>query len=157
MGRHRLWRAGVRSEAEEPIDIEVNRLWEDDVLEGLRAHKWLNIEDFDKAISIARKRFPEPPRKIAPPEDTVAPALPIAPAPPIEPLPQTPKQVATPEAPRPRKVDPVEPPPAPPVAQQAPAIKKPDPEPTKPVPPKFHMLFSGYAKFIRPWRVRMRK
>jgi hypothetical protein len=157
MGGHRLWRAGVRSEAEEPIDIEVNRLWEDDVLEGLRAHKWLNIEDFDKAISIARKRFPEPPRKIAPPEDTVAPALPIAPAPPIEPLPQTPKQVATPEAPRPRKVDPVEPPPAPPVAQQAPAIKKPDSEPTKPVPPKFHMLFSGYAKFIRPWRVRMRK
>jgi hypothetical protein len=139
------------------FDIEVNRLWEDDVLEGLRAHKWLNIEDFDKAISIARKRFPEPPRKIAPPEDTVAPALPIAPAPPIEPLPQTPKQVATPEAPRPRKVDPVEPPPAPPVAQQAPAIKKPDSEPTKPVPPKFHMLFSGYAKFIRPWRVRMRK
>ena len=75
------------------FDIEVNRLWEDDVLEGLRAHKWLNIEDFDKAISIARKRFPEPPRKIAPPEDTVAPALPIAPAPPIEPLPQTPNKL----------------------------------------------------------------
>ena len=40
------------------FDIEVNRLWEDDVLEGLRAHKWLNVEDFEKAIAIARKRFP---------------------------------------------------------------------------------------------------
>jgi hypothetical protein len=73
------------------FDIEVERLWDDEVLEGLRAHKWLNVDDLEKALSIARQRFPEPPRKIAP------------------------------------------------------------------APPKFHMLLSGSAKFIRPWRVRMKK
>ena len=72
------------------FDIEVERLWDDDVPESLRAHKWLNVEDLEKALSIARQRFAEPPRKLAP-------------------------------------------------------------------TPKFHMLFPGAAKFIRPWRVRMKK
>jgi hypothetical protein len=96
------------------FDIEVGRLWDDDPLESLRAHKWLNVADLEKALSIARQRFPEPPRKKAPP-------------------------------------------PAASVAPQAPALAKPDPEPSKPAAPKFDMLFSGYAKFIRPWRVQTRK
>jgi len=45
------------------FDIEASRLWESDVLESLRAHTWLNIEDFEKALSVARQRFPEPPRR----------------------------------------------------------------------------------------------
>ena len=49
------------------FDIEAARLWEDGVLESVRAHKWLNIEDFEKAISVARKYYPEPPRKARPP------------------------------------------------------------------------------------------
>jgi hypothetical protein len=53
------------------FDIEASRLWEDDVLESMRAMKWLNIEDFDKAISVARKHYPEPPRKAAPPQESV--------------------------------------------------------------------------------------
>ena len=93
------------------FDIEVERVWDDDVLESLRAHKWLNVEDLEKALEIARQRFPEPPRKIAP---------------------------------------------APPVALQAAAITSTDPEPVKPAAPKFQMLFSGAAKFVRPWRVRMK-
>jgi hypothetical protein len=44
------------------FDIEASRLWDDDGLENLRAQKWFNVEDFDKALSIARKRFPEPPK-----------------------------------------------------------------------------------------------
>src|SRR5882757_1419542 len=48
------------------FDIEVGRLWDDDVLASLRAHKWLNVEDLEKALSIARQRFSEPPRKVAP-------------------------------------------------------------------------------------------
>ena len=48
------------------FDIEVGRVWDYDVLESLRAHKWLNVEDLEKALSIARQRFPEPPRKVAP-------------------------------------------------------------------------------------------
>jgi hypothetical protein len=53
-------------------DIEASRLWEDGVLENARALKWLNTEDFDKAISVARKYYPEPPRKTPPAEKPVS-------------------------------------------------------------------------------------
>ena len=42
------------------FDIEIARLWEDGVLEAMREQTWLNNEDFDKAIAVARKRYPEP-------------------------------------------------------------------------------------------------
>jgi hypothetical protein len=96
------------------FDIEASRLWDDDVVETLRAHKWLNVEDLEKAISIARQRFPEPPRTV-----------------------EQAKAV--------------------PVALQASTPTPPDPEPPKPGMPKFHMLFPGAARFVRPWRVRMQK
>ncbi len=48
------------------FDIEAARLWEDGVLENTRALQWLNSEDFEKAISVARKYYPEPPRKEPP-------------------------------------------------------------------------------------------
>jgi hypothetical protein len=54
------------------FDIEAARLWEDGVLEGVRALKWLNNEDFEKAISVARKYYPEPARKARPPEVNAA-------------------------------------------------------------------------------------
>ena len=53
------------------FDIEASRLWEDGVLERIRELKWLNAEDFDKALSVARKHYPEPPRKEVPPEEGV--------------------------------------------------------------------------------------
>ncbi len=53
------------------FDIEGSRLWEDGVLESIRAEAWLNIEDFEKALEAARKYYPEPPRKVAPPEPSV--------------------------------------------------------------------------------------
>ena len=53
------------------FDIEGARLWEDGVLERLRAEAWLNIEDFEKAIEVARKYYPEPTRKAAKPEPRV--------------------------------------------------------------------------------------
>jgi hypothetical protein len=49
------------------FDIESSRLWEDGVLDSVRTLKWLNIEDFDRALDVARKYYPEPPRKAAPP------------------------------------------------------------------------------------------
>ena len=51
----------------EKFDIKGSRLWEDGVLESLRAEKWINNEDFDNALDVARKYYPEPPRKAAPP------------------------------------------------------------------------------------------
>src|SRR5258708_30373156 len=55
------------------FDIEASRLWEDGVLQGVRALKWLNSEDFDRAISIARKYYPEPPGKTTLPQAAVSP------------------------------------------------------------------------------------
>ena len=65
------------------FDIEASRLWEDGVLESLRAEPWLNREDFDKALAAARKHYPEPPRKTAALAESVAR---VAPSPPVEPL-----------------------------------------------------------------------
>jgi len=53
------------------FDIEGARLWDAGVLERLRAEAWLNIEDFEKAIEVARKYYPEPTRKAATPEPRV--------------------------------------------------------------------------------------
>lgn len=55
------------------FDIEASKLWEDGVLESVRALKWLNSEDFDNAIAVARKYYPEAPRKTPPPEEPISP------------------------------------------------------------------------------------
>jgi hypothetical protein len=43
------------------FDIKASELWEDGVLESIRAETWLNVEDFEKALAVARKHYPEPP------------------------------------------------------------------------------------------------
>jgi hypothetical protein len=53
------------------FDIEAARVWDDDLTDRMRAHAWLNAADFDKALSVARTRFPEPPRKALPLVDSV--------------------------------------------------------------------------------------
>ena len=63
-------------------DIEASRLWEDGVLETLRAEPWFNPEDFDKALAAARKHYPEPPRETGPVLESVSR---VAPSPPVEP------------------------------------------------------------------------
>src|ERR1700674_216564 len=55
------------------FDIEASRLWEDGLLESMRAERGLNIDDFDKALTVARKRYPEPPRNPAPLAEKAAP------------------------------------------------------------------------------------
>jgi hypothetical protein len=93
------------------FDIEASRLWEDGVLESRRALQWLNIEDFEKALSVARKHYPEPSRKAAPPEESAS---------------------------RLKDRVPIEPP--------------------KPPALKFDMRVEGWpAKFVRPWRIRIKR
>ncbi|XSC46677.1 hypothetical protein ACF1BQ_013525 [Bradyrhizobium sp. RDT10] len=41
------------------FDIEVARLWDDDLIERLRAKEWLNAADFDKGLAVARTRHPQ--------------------------------------------------------------------------------------------------
>ena len=47
------------------FDIDLTRLWDDDVVDRLRTNKWLIVEDLEKALAIARQRFPEPSGKPA--------------------------------------------------------------------------------------------
>jgi hypothetical protein len=92
------------------FDIESARLWDDGVLEAVRALKWLNIEDFDKALSVARKHYPEPPRKAVPPEESL----------------QEIKES--------------------PIGEPKPAVQR------------FNMRIEGWpAKFVRPWRIRIKR
>ena len=57
------------------FDIEASRLWEDGAIDKLRAEPWLNTEDFDKALAIARKHFSELPPKAVAPEQSVPPLM----------------------------------------------------------------------------------
>jgi hypothetical protein len=78
------------------FDIEAARLWEDGVQDAVRAQKWVNADDFEKAVTVARKYFPEPPRKAPPPEKPAAPV--VKPVAPVErlPLPEVPSTSAAP-------------------------------------------------------------
>ncbi len=49
------------------FDVEAARLWDEGVLDDLRAHAWVNSADLDKAIVAARKRYPSAPPKVASP------------------------------------------------------------------------------------------
>jgi hypothetical protein len=134
------------------FDVEVSRLWDDDLIEALHAKEWLNIADFDKGLAIARARYPQPldavtlSREVAPPPAHE----PVAPLPPVA-------ELEAPEKPKPEKPDPVEPPRA--AAEvQAPAIATPAPvEPPSPPITLFQMRYEGRARFVRPWRVVARK
>jgi hypothetical protein len=70
------------------FDIEGSRLWEDGVLESLRAEPWLNHADFDKALAAARKHYPEPPGKAAALVGSVLPPPESRPVEPPKPAPQ---------------------------------------------------------------------
>lgn len=43
------------------LDIDVARLWNDTYVQSRRAKPGVNVEDFDKAVTVARERFPETP------------------------------------------------------------------------------------------------
>ena len=96
------------------FDIEIERLWNDDVLEHLSGQKWFNPEDFSKGLAIARKRYPGTARAAEPEPEP-------------EPEPQ-------PEA-EPEHESEFEPEPAPepePESQPEPAPPEPAPEPLPP-------------------------
>ena len=140
------------------FDIEVARLWDEALIESMHAKEWLNAADFDKGLAIARARNPEPSPVVTPPPVAVPVAM-VETSPPIVP------PVARLDAPkmqtpgpdqdlRPEPPDPVEPPRAA-VEPQTPVIEAQvfiEAETPKP-PPDFEMRFDGRARFIRPWRV----
>jgi hypothetical protein len=70
------------------LDVAIARLWDDDFIASRRAKPGLNLEDFDKALSIARTRYPragEVTTAVATPEPQRAAAVKPAAAPPVPP------------------------------------------------------------------------
>ena len=131
------------------FDIEVARLWDDDLIESMRAKAWVKAEDFDQGLAVARTRHPRPTGAV--------PAAPIAvPVSAIETI--APPPAAKPEAPKPEPPKAERPAPVEPsyvaAAPQAPASPPPIPvEPPKQQSPDLHMKIEGHARFARPWRV----
>ena len=58
------------------FDIEVSQLWDEALIETMRAKEWLNVADFDKGLEVARKRFP--PGSVTSQPEAIAPAPPVA-------------------------------------------------------------------------------
>jgi hypothetical protein len=112
------------------FDIEVARVWDDGIAERIRAQAWLNGEDFEQALAIARTRFPAPPRASLPLVESVLEMMQPAPV-------ELPKPVVPPaeSIPQPKKAEPVTP-----------------PAPPSPLP---HLRAEGaLARFLPQWRIR---
>jgi hypothetical protein len=118
------------------FDIEVDSIWDDGLAARMRAQAWLNGEDFDSALAIARSRFPEPPRKPLPLIESVLELIQPAPAEPWKPVALPPQNISRHS----------EPPPARPL-QAAPPMQPPPPM------PQLHVEGS-LARFLPQWRVR---
>ena len=99
------------------FDIEGVRLWEEGALERLRAETWLNAEDLEKALAVARKYYPEPPPK---------------------PAPSVSRSIET--------------------RSSETRLKEIPAEASRPAVEKFEMRIGAWpAKFVRPWRIRIRR
>jgi hypothetical protein len=113
------------------FDIEASRVWEDDLTERMHAQPWLNAADFDKALTVARTRFPEPPRKTLPLVDSVLELIQPAPAELPKPATPSPQAGAT-------------------VSEHAEAEPA---EPRMPALPPLHAE-GRLARFLPQWRIR---
>jgi len=120
------------------FDIEVARLWDDDLIARMQAKTWLNAADFDTALAVARSRHQQP--GAAPPGDS-----PVA--------------DAIVERPSPIVVTEVEPAIAiPAVFEEAQERDGPPPVSNEsPGSPALQIRTSGKARFASPWRVWMKR
>ena len=111
------------------FDIAIERLWDDDLADGLRDQKWFNPDDFAKGLAVAQARHSRPPPRPTPP-------------PPVQTLLKS--TIASAEA-------------AAPLAAAV-QTANPDPlEPAQAMPSLLQMSASGHpAKLLRVWRVRRR-
>jgi hypothetical protein len=115
------------------FDIDISRVWEEGVSERMRAYAWLNAEDFNKALSVARERFAAPPKQNLPLVESVLEL--IQPAAAKEPKAAAPLPIATAPA---RETVPIE--------QPTPAVRS--------VPTLALHIDRASAKFLPQWKIR---
>jgi hypothetical protein len=135
------------------FDIEISRLWDDDLVEGLSSERWFNLADFSEGLAIARARYPEPPGR---PKPKIA----LKPAPPLEVVsPQKASAVATPLKTVPTSIADVSKPLQPEARRQAQVQKlKPEADLAKSSAVRFAMrVDGGCARFTTMWRVRIKR
>ena len=118
------------------FDIEVDSIWDDGLAARMRAQAWLNVEDFDHALALARSRFPEPPRKPLPLVESVLELIQPTPAGPRKPVALPTENISRSS----------EPPPAKPLQAARPV------EPPSPIPQL--RVEGSLARFLPQWRVR---
>jgi len=131
------------------FDIEVARLWDDDLIARTHAKEWLNAADFDKGLAVARTRHPQ--------EQVVSTSVAVPPVPAIEPIaPPLPPEAPKFEMPKSERPAPEQPshPVEPLVLESPPPVAT---EPPRQESPDLQMKIDGGAKFARPWRVWMKK
>ena len=143
------------------FDIEASRLWDEPLIAKMHAKEWLNRADFDKGLALAQTRYLQTPRATEPlpsAEEPVSQLIDSILAEPPRPVPKLDeallKRLATivprPEPaavrePEPAKPEPIEPKPVEPV------------EPPEPPMPGFRLGLAGSARFLRPWRVKLKQ
>ena len=72
------------------FDIEVIRLWDEDLIASLRAKAWLKADDFDKGLAVARTRHPRPSGAVPAPPAEPEGLENASPAATVPPMPQSP-------------------------------------------------------------------
>ena len=138
------------------FDIEASRLWEEPLIAKMHAKEWLNRADFDKGLALARTRYSQTPRAtepLPPAEEPVSQLIDSILAAPPRPVPRldeallkrlAPIAPAAIREPEPAKPEPIEAKPADPV------------ELPEPPAPGFCLGVAGSARFLRPWRVKLK-
>jgi hypothetical protein len=61
------------------FDVAASRIWDEALLESLRAQEWFNSDDFGKGLTVARARYPQ--QQVVLSLENVPPAEPVATAP----------------------------------------------------------------------------
>jgi hypothetical protein len=133
------------------FDIEANRLWDDDFIEGMRAKAWLKAEDFEKGLTVARTRHSQPSCAVPPAQAAVQVIEPEPIAPPAAIAEAA--QLETPQPEASGATQPVQP-------DEQQVFESPPPvtiEPARHESAGLQMRTEGGAKFARPWRVWMKK
>jgi hypothetical protein len=128
------------------FDIEIARLWDEDLPRRMRALAWLNADDFSKALEIARQRHPEPPRKSLPLVESVLELISPMPLTSEPPKPSPAKPAASPKEVRPA-VSLMN-------TSMPPAGPKPIELPSAKIPLLAWRVERASAKFLPQWRIR---